>query len=175
MGDQETRTDPARYPGPRSATCIRCGKLVRDDREVYCNHCGERFWNPLDWEQPAEAQARPVVVWSYPGRTQADAAQLFAEHASELAAGGYAPVSQSWAEGRPGAGRVLALGLLANSIRPRGYLTVTYTLRESHAPEVPAESPDPIEQIRRLGELRDAGLISDMEYETKRTELLARI
>ena len=68
----------------------------------------------------------PIVVWSYPGRTQADAAAAFGAHATEMATKGYEPISQSWSEGRPGVGRVLAIGLLANSIRPNGYLTVTY-------------------------------------------------
>ena len=84
------------------------------------------------------------------------------------------PVSQSWAEGRPGVGRILAIGLLAGSIRPKGYLTVTYTLRETPATET-TTPPDPIDQIRRLGDLRAAGLISDTEYETKRADLLNRI
>jgi predicted amidophosphoribosyltransferase len=41
------RTFPPKYPGPRPATCIHCGKKVRDDRERYCNHCGEDFWDAM--------------------------------------------------------------------------------------------------------------------------------
>jgi hypothetical protein len=59
---------------------------------------------------PGDGFLDPVVVVSYPGRTQADAAQIFAKHASELAASGYVPVSQSWAEGRPGIGRAFMMG-----------------------------------------------------------------
>jgi hypothetical protein len=33
---------------------------------------------------------------------------------------------------------------------------------------------DPIEQIRRLGELRDRGLLTDEEFQTKKSELLSR-
>lgn len=34
---------------------------------------------------------------------------------------------------------------------------------------------DPVEQIRRLAELRDQGLLSEEEFQAKRTELLGRI
>lgn len=44
------------------------------------------------------------------------------------------------------------------------------------APPAPAVAdPDPFAQIERLGQLRDAGLISAEEYETKKTELLGRL
>jgi hypothetical protein len=34
---------------------------------------------------------------------------------------------------------------------------------------------DPVEQLRTLGELRQAGLLSDEEFEAKKAELLGRI
>jgi hypothetical protein len=34
---------------------------------------------------------------------------------------------------------------------------------------------DPIEQLRRLGELRDAGVLTDQEFAAKKAEILARI
>ena len=34
---------------------------------------------------------------------------------------------------------------------------------------------DPIEQIKKLDELRDAGVLSEAEFETKKRELLAQI
>lgn len=115
-------------------TCVHCGKVVHRDREQLCNHCGLPFRSP---EEIARAKAAtldltpfvrgdPVVVRSYLGRTQDDAAAAFQFEAAEVAQLGYRPLSQSWADGRPGAGRVLALGLLANSVRPDGSLTVTY-------------------------------------------------
>ena len=36
-------------------------------------------------------------------------------------------------------------------------------------------APDIVEQIRKLGELRDAGLLTKEEFETKKAELLSRI
>jgi hypothetical protein len=49
-----------------------------------------------------EAQLPVVIVWSYPGRTQVEAGQLYASHAVQLDAKGYIPIAQSWGEGRPG-------------------------------------------------------------------------
>lgn len=39
----------------------------------------------------------------------------------------------------------------------------------------PGAASDPVEEIRKLGELRDAGLITDEEFLAKKTELLMRI
>jgi hypothetical protein len=48
------------------------------------------------------------------------------------------------------------------------------------AAAVPSPAPEPagnpiIQQIRELGELRDAGLLSEVEFEAKKAELLKRI
>jgi hypothetical protein len=93
----------------------------------------------LEWTQdspPApnvgtlDPERRPVIVRLYPGRTQTDAASLYAEEAIYLALHGYLPIAQSWATGEPGVGRVLALGMLgAVALRPKGALTVTYVHR----------------------------------------------
>jgi Short C-terminal domain/Protein of unknown function (DUF3592) len=38
-----------------------------------------------------------------------------------------------------------------------------------------AAGPDPIEQIKKLAELRDAGVLSDAEFEAKKAELLGSV
>ncbi len=78
----------------------------------------------------------PVVVRVYPGRTQTDAAALYAEEAVSLALAGYLPVAHSWAVGEPRVGRVLALGMVgAAALRPRGALVVSYVHRDAwHSP-----------------------------------------
>lgn len=47
----------------------------------------------------------------------------------------------------------------------------------SSAPSPPAATnpADPIEQLKRLGELRDAGVVTPEEFEAKKAELLARL
>ena len=43
------------------------------------------------------------------------------------------------------------------------------------APTGSALADDPIEQLRKLGELRDAGVVTPEEFEAKKTELLSRL
>lgn len=57
----------------------------------------------------------------------------------------------------------------------RGKLqTPTSTPATSAPPAAPAE-PDVMEQLKKLGELRDAGVLNDTEFETKKAELLKRL
>jgi Short C-terminal domain/zinc-ribbon domain len=172
--------------------CPNCGKPV-SPAWTKCEHCGKPFEiefaaarvaagmkidpqaapailaaNPLR-PLPAPVPTDPIVVWSYPGRTQADAAERFAQHAGEMAKHGYVPTGQSWADGRPGAARVFMVGLFAQSLRPKGYLTVTYQRRDSAAVN------DPLDQLKRLGELRELGVISEAEFAAKKADLLGRV
>ncbi|MFJ7019496.1 SHOCT domain-containing protein [Streptomyces sp. NPDC101117] len=39
----------------------------------------------------------------------------------------------------------------------------------------PQAAPTPVEQLRQLAELRDAGILSDEEFTTKKAEILARM
>jgi hypothetical protein len=45
----------------------------------------------------------------------------------------------------------------------------------NQAPPQPAAGPDVYEQLRKLGELRDLGVVTPEEFEHKKRELLARI
>lgn len=51
---------------------------------------------------------------------------------------------------------------------------VRMRLQKGHDP-TPAAADDPMEQIRKLGELRDAGVLTLEEFEAKKTDLLARL
>ncbi|MEU2614196.1 SHOCT domain-containing protein [Micromonospora sp. NPDC007271] len=39
----------------------------------------------------------------------------------------------------------------------------------------PAAAPDPIEQLRQLGQLRDAGILTEEEFAAKKAEILSRL
>lgn len=39
----------------------------------------------------------------------------------------------------------------------------------------PAAEDGPMEQLKKLGELREAGILTDEEFETKKAELLSRL
>jgi hypothetical protein len=43
------------------------------------------------------------------------------------------------------------------------------------APQPAAPAPDPMDQLAKLGQLRDAGILTDAEFEAKKTELLGRL
>ncbi len=48
--------------------------------------------------------------------------------------------------------------------------------KQSEPTAAPAVPPDgPMEQLKKLGELRDAGVLNDAEFEAKKTELLSRM
>ena len=42
-------------------------------------------------------------------------------------------------------------------------------------PTSPSAGPDPLDQLRKLGELRDAGIVSAAEFDAKKAELLSRM
>lgn len=43
------------------------------------------------------------------------------------------------------------------------------------APAQPSSSVDPIDQLQRLGQLRDAGVLTEDEFQTKKSEILSRM
>jgi hypothetical protein len=117
----------------------------------------------------------PLVVRNYD--TDDKGSRRFHEEAAILGANGYSPSTQSEEGGHIHAGRLLMTGGLSifagrKGIRSKGKLTVTY----SHTPApVAANEPSPVEQLRALAELRDAGLVTPEEYEAKRADLVARL
>lgn len=67
----------------------------------------------------------------------------------------------------------------AEAERLRGLIMAQVMPGSSHASSAPAPSPASgdavIEQIRKLGELRDAGILTPEEFEAKKAELLGRL
>ena len=127
--------------------CPLCGRIYFSAKQSDCPACGE----PVpDYDQMARS-ASATIVRSYAGRTQADAADLFAREAPRLAQVGYAPISQSWGDGRAGIARVLTLGLLANALRPDGFLTVTFARSQGQSMPSPKRAtkmcPDCAEEV----------------------------
>ncbi len=67
----------------------------------------------------------PIIVRTYEGKGQAQAAEKFAADAKVLGEQGYRVISQSWDEGKRGALGVAMFGVFAPKT---GTLTVTYQL-----------------------------------------------
>ena len=122
----------------------------------------------------------PVVVRAYESNLSGEAA--FASEAAILARHSYDPSMQSAEGSHLHAGRLLLTGGLSvlagrRGIRSKGKLTVTFQRRveEMTTPTPAAARGDPIEQIRKLAELRDAGILTDDEFAAKKAELLSRM
>jgi hypothetical protein len=67
---------------------------------------------------------------------------------------------------------------LPQQLRPLLHtVLVNYPQRGTHAEEEPSPTTrsDPYEQLARLGQLRDSGVISEAEFQAKKAELLSRI
>jgi hypothetical protein len=165
------------YPRPvgTSRTCINCGKQVAPDRKQRCNHCGEWFYipeDPLGIKAATEEWTLPVVVRSYDA--DATGKERMAKEVAELGLHGYEPTTQSEDGGHVHAGRLILTGGLSifagkAGIRSDGRLTVTFAKAPSQA------MTDPIDQLRRLAELRDAGVVTPDEFEAKKADLLSRL
>lgn len=52
-------------------------------------------------------------------------------------------------------------------------LSVFFAKKKQKTADVPAE--DPIEKLKKLAELKEAGIITEAEFESKKAELLAQI
>jgi hypothetical protein len=73
-----------------------------------------------------------------------------------------------------GIGPVQKSHLRGEMNRLRNAIEVAASQTVHRADKSGAES-DPVEQLRKLGDLRDAGVLSDDEFEGKKAELLRRI
>ena len=77
-----------------------------------------------------------------------------------------------------GRGGVVDEFRLDEVVRVVGRIAVPPPLRPAPADSRPAAAtpdPDVLEQLRKLGELRNAGVLTDAEFEAKKAELLGRI
>ena len=131
-------------------------------------------------------EERPrVLIRTYRGHSQADAAVKFRGDAEKLASVGYRPTSQSWAQGSYGCGSFLVALLLAVVlvgilifiymlfVKPEGTLTVTYQLQDAATPIGGSASTSSVaDDLARLADLRAKGILSDEEFAAKKKQLL---
>jgi hypothetical protein len=77
-----------------------------------------------------------------------------------------------------GRGAVVDEFRLDEVVRVVGRLAVPPSLQPALSvsrPAAPPVAPDVLEQVRKLGELRKAGVLTDAEFEAKKAELLGRL
>jgi uncharacterized membrane protein YeaQ/YmgE (transglycosylase-associated protein family) len=60
-------------------------------------------------------------------------------------------------------------------VQKRGITGPDSKRRPTRGPGVGKDTADPVEELKRLGDLRDRGVLTDDEFERKKAELLARI
>ena len=113
----------------------------------------------MDAARPPSTQPQ-ILIRVYRGRQQSGALAKFDADAQQLAAAGYEPVSQSWAQGEWGCGAflvalvlfVFVLGILIFIymllVKPEGTLTVTYRLTSVTAEPAREVAGPPAEEMK---------------------------
>ena len=118
----------------------------------------------------------PAVVRNYESGNRGD--EAFTEEASIWAEHGYQPALQSADGGHIHAGRILLTGGLSvfagkKGIREQGKLTVTFMKQPVAEVSEPPPGPlDAADQIAKFAALRDQGILTEDEFQTKKRELL---
>jgi hypothetical protein len=94
-------------------------------------------------------------------------------------AGGEEPIKSSyWASGKGSAQEApnaITFASKPDADAQAGVAQLRKRVADAHAPQQSTVAPDPVEQLRKLGELRDSGVITPEEFESKKRDLLDRI
>jgi hypothetical protein len=141
-------------------SCSVCGRAIDTKTEVHHGSeggpvCADCYAKGATSDPYAGLLASnpATIVRTYTGGQQADANVKFQRDAAELAQRGYAPTTQSWAQGQWGCGAFLVAALLVFIfvgilvflylliVKPDGTLTVTYQRREETAVAPPVAPP----------------------------------
>jgi hypothetical protein len=123
----------------------------------------------------------PFVIRTYESTQEGE--KRFAWEAAVLARHDYQPTMQSAEGSHLHAGRLLLTGGLTifagrRGTRSQGKLSVTYqkVAQTPAATQTPSPAPvDPTDQLRKLAELRDAGILTVEEFDAKKAEILSRM
>jgi hypothetical protein len=138
-----------------------------------------------DLDRATSRWTLPVVIRTY--KRDRDGEARMHEEVRLLSIKHYEPTTQSQDGGHVHAGRLIMTGglsILAGraGIRSKGDVTITFRKVATAAPSAPVNSPseipredDPIAKLRALADMRERGLISETDYEAKKTELLSRL
>ncbi len=122
-----------------------------------------------------------IVIKTYRGKEN-EAISKFKKDAVSMASTGYSPVNQVWVTGQySGSSFILALllcfvlvGFLIFIymlvVKPEGSLTVTYKRQEKDVPDKASSSL--ADEIKKLSELHQAGVLTLEEFQTQKQKLL---
>ena len=125
-----------------------------------------------DLRAAMNGEQREIIVRSYSGR---NAAALFETEAVVFAEFGYFPVTQSGTSSTagPSTAGILVGGLLAFGGK-KSTSTLTVTFRRESSPQRPpsSERSSLRDRLAQLEEAKDAGLLSEDEYASRRVRIL---
>jgi hypothetical protein len=97
---------------------------------------------------------------------------------------GWKALGSSATDGHINIGRTLARGLIFGAHRTKGTITITYdrtpewlASHNKSQPSAPTPQPaeDPLQKMKQLKGMLDAGLISESEYNAKKADLLSKM
>jgi len=131
-------------------------------------------------------QSQNIVVKTYLG-SQSVASATFQKDAPVMAEQGYFPTTQNYTPGSYSCGAfigalllcLLLIGIIIFIymliVKPDGTLSVTYELKQSAdaQPQIAVAGLDVADQIKKLAELRDSGLLTPEEFDAQKAKLLA--
>ena len=187
------------YCGNQTATSVYVAGV---GESFFCDRCGKPLPSAVApstvLQKPRQldelVRGRPrTLVRTYKGTNQSSATAVFQTESGLLAERGYAPTNLSWAPGQWDAGAFLVAVLLfivligifvflyMLIVKPEGTLTVTYTKSEvATDPAEPSTRTAPAEavmptltnRLTELEEAHEAGLMTDEEFERRRTSLI---
>lgn len=164
--------------------------LARYDRAKGIHNFAPRVTTAYAETVPAASPAPGMTMTRRYRGSYNEATEVFERDRQQLAGQSWVAVSQSYVPGQWGTGAwvaafallILVIGIIVLAymiaVKPDGELVVTYEYRPPQAaptPPEPAAVPDPTDQLRKLAELRDAGIITPEEFEAKKAEILARM
>ncbi len=131
-----------------------------------------------DLTKASSGWTAPMVVRDYEDgdkgqRTLQIEAAIFTDH-------GYEPWAQNEEGSHIHAGRLILTGGLSvfagkRGIRGKGKTKVPYRPKPVGQSTASTTQPDIADQLRKLGELRDDGVLTPEEFDAKKAELLARM
>ena len=180
------RRERARHrPGPRDPWLNEVAVALADLglREIARNTGTELGGAPLDGDVGLQAERLRVYVNLFADQRLARQAEVGLRVKPEIRAAIDNGRTAIKTDGRivfvaNGRGGVVDEFRLDEVVRVVGGVPVPPPLQPAAAhspPAVRAPSPDGLEQLRTLGDLRTAGVLTDAEFEAKKAELLGRI
>jgi hypothetical protein len=179
------RNKAAHQPGPRDPWLNEVAVALADLglKEIARNTGAQLGGSPIDGDIGLQTERLLVYVTLFSDQRLASQAELGLRAKPEVREAIAKGATEVRTAGRivfvaNGRGSVVDEFRLDEVVRLVGRIPAPPSLQRAQtasAPPPPEPDADVLEQLRRLGELRKAGVLTDAEFEAKKAELLGRI